>query len=151
MPITIEIDQSFQGKVSPGDLTGVVDAVFKHLQIDPSASLTIQISDDERLHQLNLEFLAIDEPTDVLSFPVPFEDPETGSFYYGDIVISYPKAAAQAKTGGHDISDELKLLVVHGILHLLGYDHADEDDKLEMWSIQDQLLTNLAILARPTE
>jgi probable rRNA maturation factor len=151
MSITIEIDQPFLEKVSPDELTQVVTAVFKHQKIEPPGGLTIQISNDERLQQLNLEYLGIDAPTDVLSFPVPFKDPETGSQYYGDIVISYPTAAAQAQTGGHSIVDELKLLVVHGILHLLGYDHGADDEKLEMWGIQDQLLEALNIQARPTE
>jgi probable rRNA maturation factor len=151
MSITIEIDQSFLEKVSPEELVQVATAVFKHQGIEPTAGLSIQISDDQRLQQLNLEYLGIDASTDVLTFPVPFEDPETGSYYYGDIVVSYPKAAAQAQTGGHSITDELKLLVVHGVLHLLGYDHAAEDEKLEMWAIQDQLLDALNIQARPTE
>jgi probable rRNA maturation factor len=151
MSITIEIDQPFLEKISPDELTQLVTAVFKHQNVEPTAGLSIQISDDERLQHLNLEYLGIDAPTDVLSFPVPFEDPETGCQYYGDIVISYPRAAAQAQTGSHSIVDELKLLVVHGILHLLGYDHAAEDEKTKMWDIQDQLLDALNIKARPTE
>jgi probable rRNA maturation factor len=151
MAIIIEIDPPFLDKTAPDELVEVAAAVFKHQGIEPTAGVSIQISDDARLQQLNLEYLGIDAPTDVLSFPVPFEDPETGSYYYGDIAISYPKAASQAQTGGHSVTDELKLLIVHGILHLLGYDHAAEEEKLRMWALQDQLLDALNIQARPTE
>lgn len=151
MTITIEIDQAFLEEVSEEGLFQTAAKVFEHQNIQPEAGLTIQITDDSSLQRLNLEYLGIDAPTDVLSFPVPFEDPETGSYYYGDIVISYPKAAAQAHTGGHTLMDELKLLVIHGMLHLFGFDHASDTEKQEMWSVQNQLLDLLDIQARPAD
>jgi len=105
-----------------------------------TSELTLLITDDERLHQLNRQFRSVDAPTDVLSFPTNEADPETGKSYLGDVVISYGRAAVQASAHGHSVQDELALLTVHGILHLLGYDHANEDKKNQMWKIQQKLL-----------
>lgn len=109
--------------------------------------LSIVIEDDERLHALNKEYLDIDAPTDVLSFPSGEEnvDPETGTLYLGDIIISFQRAAEQAAASGHNTQSEIQLLVVHDVLHLLGYDHAVTDEKAEMWSIQADILKSLGV------
>ncbi len=109
----------------------------------PDSELTIVISDDTQLQALNLQYLGIDAPTDVLSFPVNETDPDSGEVYLGDIIISYPRAQAQADAGGHSLQDELQLLVVHGVLHLLGYDHSDATEQARMWSIQGEILRRL--------
>jgi probable rRNA maturation factor len=113
--------------------------------VKPEAELTIVVTDDKRLQQLNRDYLEIDAPTDVLSFPSGEVDPETGKTYLGDVLISFTRAAAQAEAGGHPVEDELKLLVVHGVLHLLGFDHREEEDKERMWAAQTQILKNLGL------
>lgn len=113
------------------------------------ADLTIVISDDAQLQELNRQFLGIDAPTDVLSFPADDTDPDSGERYIGDILISYPRAAAQAASAGHAVQDELQLLVVHGVLHLLGYDHAVPAEKTRMWEIQAQVLDSLGSCLNP--
>lgn len=110
---------------------------------------TILLTGDEQLHELNLKYLDIDAPTDVLSFPAGYTDPDTQVNYLGDILISYPRAQAQADAGGHAVEEELKLLVVHGMLHLLGYDHAETDEKAEMWAVQAGVLKALGSLLSP--
>lgn len=110
---------------------------------------TIVLTGDEQLRELNLKYLDIDAPTDVLSFPAGYTDPETAVNYLGDILISFPQAQAQAEAGGHSVEDELKLLVVHGMLHLLGYDHAEADEKAEMWAVQDRVLKALGTPLSP--
>jgi probable rRNA maturation factor len=114
-----------------------------------SADFTIVIGDDAQLHELNRQFLGVDAPTDVLSFPADDTDPDSGERYIGDILISYPRAAAQAASAGHAIQDELQLLVVHGVLHLLGYDHGLPVDKKRMWKIQAQVLDSLGSRLNP--
>ncbi len=106
------------------------------------AELTIVISTDAQLQELNRKYLGVDAPTDVLSFPVGEVDPESKALYLGDILISYPRALAQAEAAGHPVQAELRLLVVHGALHLLGYDHAEEDEKDLMWKAQDEILAS---------
>ncbi len=102
--------------------------------------MTIVITDDKQLHQLNLQYLGVDSPTDVLSFPSDEIDPETGYRYLGDILLSLPRAALQAEKAGHTLTAELQLLVVHGVLHLLGHDHAEPEDKAKMWQAQANIL-----------
>ena len=107
--------------------------------------LTLVLTGDEQVQALNREFLDIDQPTDVLSFPAGDTDPETGRAYLGDIVISLPRAAEQAETRGHAVEAEVQLLVVHGVLHLLGHDHAEEAEKIRMWALQAKALTFLGV------
>jgi probable rRNA maturation factor len=80
-----------------------------------------------------------------LSFPASESDPETGARYLGDILISVSRAAEQAKTAGYDVRDELQLLVVHGVLHLLGHDHAEAEGKARMWAAQSEVLERLGL------
>jgi probable rRNA maturation factor len=107
--------------------------------------LTILQTDDAHLQVLNREYLHQDAPTDVLSFPAGEPDPETGALYLGDIVLSIPRAAAQAREAGHSLEDEAQLLVVHGVLHLLGHDHAGPSDKERMWAAQGAALERLGL------
>jgi probable rRNA maturation factor len=109
--------------------------------------LTIVIDGDDRLRELNNEYLGIDAPTDVLSFLSEEEevDPDTGNVYLGDIIISYPRAAEQASANGHAVEGEIALLVVHGTLHLLGFDHGEAQEKEMMWAAQRAALDSLGI------
>ncbi len=109
-------------------------------QSETGSEVTILLTGDEQLHELNRKFLEVDAPTDVLSFPADYVDPDTDATYLGDILISYPRAQDQAAAGGHPVQEELKLLVVHGMLHLLGYDHGEPQEKDEMWAVQALIL-----------
>jgi probable rRNA maturation factor len=109
------------------------------------ADLTIVLTDDAQLHELNLEYLGVDAPTDVLSFPASESDPETGLPYLGDILISIPRAAQQAQAAGHSVEAEVQLLVVHGTLHLLGHDHAEAEEKTRMWNAQAEVMSRLGL------
>ena len=111
----------------------------------PDADLTIMLVDDARIQALNRDFLAHDAPTDVLSFPADEPDPETGRSYLGDVAISLARAAEQARARGHSVEAEMQLLVVHGILHLLGHDHAGAAEKERMWAAQAQALERLGV------
>lgn len=110
-----------------------------------TGDITIALTDDRQLHELNLDYLGVDSPTDVLSFPAGEIDPETESLYLGDIAISVPRAAQQAEAGGHSIEAEAQLLVVHGTLHLLGYDHSTDEEKAVMWAEQAKVLERLGL------
>ena len=110
-----------------------------------NADMTIVLTDDAQLHELNREYLGIDAPTDVLSFPASETDPETGTPYLGDILISIPRAMQQAQAAGHPVEAEVQLLVVHGTLHLLGYDHAKAQEKARMWKAQAEVMSRLGL------
>jgi probable rRNA maturation factor len=107
--------------------------------------LSIVFCDDSYIQKLNSQFRSIDRPTDVLSFPSEETDPESGNRYLGDIVISYERAVLQAAEAKNPVLAEISMLVVHGILHLLGYDHDTVEKKSIMWAAQSDLLLSLDI------
>jgi probable rRNA maturation factor len=118
-------------------------------EIDPATTLTVVVTDDVHVRDLNRQFRGIDTPTDVLSFPadpLPERTPdtideETEAPYLGDLIIAYPYTQQQALEADHELDDELVLLVVHGTLHLLGYDHDSAENEADMWATQAELLT----------
>lgn len=141
--VEIQIAPAFAEIVPAERLQGMVEAALRHE--GRVGEVTLVLTDDEGIQALNRDFLGLDAPTDVLSFSAqedggPFVTaPEMGG-YLGDVIISYPRAVAQAEEHDHPVQEELNLLVVHGILHLLGYDHADEEEKAIMWARQKAIL-----------
>lgn len=124
----------------------IEDAAVRTLTHEAVAGdLTILLTDDAQVHELNRQYLGIDAPTDVLSFPAGEADPDTGVTYLGDVIISVPQAGAQALAAGHALEAEIQLLVVHGVLHLLGHDHAQTEAKGRMWAAQAEVLNQLGL------
>jgi probable rRNA maturation factor len=139
--INIESETSF-----PQDLLEhAARTALEHEAQSLESDLSIILTDDARLHELNLNYLGVDAPTDVLSFPASETDPETGARYIGDILISVLRAQAQADAAGHSLEAEVQLLVVHGVLHLIGHDHAEAEDKARMWKAQTEILKQLGL------
>jgi len=120
-------------------------ATLEHEAESQEGELSIVLTDNAHLQELNLNYLGIDAPTDVLSFPASETDPESGSRYIGDILISIPRAQSQAEAAGHPLASEVQLLVVHGTLHLLGHDHAEPEEKSRMWKAQAEILNSLGL------
>ena len=115
----------------------------------PDQTVTIvTLTGDERLREYNSRYRGLDEPTDVLAFAAReqptdqrFQAPPGTEDWLGDIVISLPRARRQAKDAGHPINDEVRLLAVHGFLHLLGYDHAEPAEEATMTALTNRILT----------
>lgn len=120
-------------------------AALEHEAQSQDCELSIVLTDDAQLQDLNRDYLGIDAPTDVLSFPASETDPESGARYIGDILISIPRARSQAEAAGHALEAEVQLLVVHGTLHLLGHDHARLQEKARMWKAQAEILDSLGL------
>ena len=120
-------------------------AALAHQAAPKDAALSILLTDDEQIRSLNRDYRGFDAPTDVLSFDVHERDPETGSLYLGDIIVSVPYAAKQALQNGHPLEAEIRLLVIHGTLHLLGHDHAESEEKAIMWKAQAEILAKLGL------
>lgn len=139
--INIETEVEFPGEL----LQRAAQAALEHESQLLDSDLSIILTNDARLHELNLNYLGIDAPTDVLSFPASEIDPETGARYIGDILISVPRAQTQAEVAGHSLEAEVQLLVVHGVLHLLGQDHAEPEEKARMWKAQAETLERLGL------
>ncbi len=128
--IAIQIAPRFRAEVDEGSLRRVAAEVLRQEEVAGETELSLIITDDEAIRELNRRFRGVDAPTDVLAFGAGTEEhfvsaPESPP-YLGDVVISYQRALAQAQELDHAIAEELKLLVVHGILHLVGYDHQEE-------------------------
>jgi probable rRNA maturation factor len=111
-------------------------------------SLSVVVTDDAEIQSLNRAFRGIDAPTDVLSFgqepTEQFVDASDEPPYLGDVILSYPRAQEQAVEQGHSTAQELRVLIVHGVLHLMGYDHATPEEEARMWDRQGQVLDALA-------
>lgn len=112
----------------------------------PNGELTLVVTSDEEVAALNRQYRGVDGPTDVLSFPA--QEPTPGfvsapemADYLGDIIIALPYTRRQAAELGRSLRDELRLLAVHGALHLLGYDHAEPETEAVMWARQEAILT----------
>ncbi len=139
--VHVQVDAPFHDRVDSDDLVAMAQRTLE-LEGVPAGELTIVITDAERVRELNRTYRGVDAPTDVLSFPMQGEPlPEEASVpYLGDVVIAYPVAEQQARELGHSPQEELRLLVVHGVLHLLGYDHATPEEEARMWARQEAVL-----------
>jgi probable rRNA maturation factor len=143
--MNIIISDEFIDQINEEIISRTVLAVLRHAGVVEASEVSIVIDNNAKLQELNNQFLGIDAPTDVLSFPSDEVDPDSGIAYLGDIILSLPKAQAQAEEAGHAPEAEIQLLIVHGMLHLLGYDHAEQDEKQEMWEHQKAILSDLDV------
>jgi probable rRNA maturation factor len=149
--VTVQIDEDYAGEVPARLLRDAARAALKH-QSAGAGALTLSLTSDEALRALNHKYLDRDYAADVLSFPSDTDDPDAGGRYFGDIAISFSRALAQAQAGGHTLEDELQLLTVHGVLHLLGHDHDQAVKKSHMWQAQAQILAGLgSMISGPTD
>lgn len=133
--------------VNADRLQQAAHTVLMQHRVEAGSGLSIVIDTDAAVRDLNRQFRQIDAPTDVLSFPAdaPPVVIDDEAPYLGDLVIAFPYASAQAEREGHNLDDSLSLLVVHGTLHLLGYDHDTPERRAEMWVAQARALTTLGI------
>jgi probable rRNA maturation factor len=131
MEINVLIDAEFKKQVKSGWLKNIARQVQAAENVSAKSEMGLVITGDEKIHELNLKYLEEDRPTDVLSFPMnehltdspAFVSVPDGKVHLGDIMISYPTAARQAEEHRHLVEREITILLIHGILHLLGYDH----------------------------
>ena len=146
--IHLNIEKPYRALKLEKPLKKAAESTIHHQKIYEDCDLTLAVTGDAQIKRLNDKFRGENHATDVLSFPTEGSEPQTNSRYLGDIVISLPRAKAQAKVGGHGLEAELQLLTIHGILHLLGYDHSNDGDKAEMWAAENEILDSLGITIR---
>lgn len=147
VPDTLGIDEAFVSRI--------LIAAAKHQGIDGEVS--VSVVDDEEIHELNRTWRNVDRPTDVLSFAltegdedeVAFLDETAPETMLGDIIISLPTAIRQAESYGHSVAREFGFLLVHGFLHLIGFDHDTADKEAEMFGLQETILDEVG-LSRPS-
>lgn len=143
--IHILVDEEYWPIVKTTELRKAAKTACSVAGLPADPEYTIVITGDEQTRALNREYRKIDDTTDVLSFPSVEKDPDTGKSYLGDIIISHPRASQQAAAAGHSCLVELCLLIIHGTLHLAGQDHAEEDGKKAMFSLQRKALEMMNI------
>ena len=145
--VEVQVAAAFARQVDATDLHAAAAAVLaSEGQVD--GEITLVVTDDAQVRELNARYRGVDSATDVLSFPARgpekrFVEPQEAAKYLGDVIIAYPRASAQAEAAAHPVANELRLLVVHGTLHLLGYGHATPEEEAAMWARQEKILAGL--------
>ncbi|MFE5331988.1 rRNA maturation RNase YbeY [Embleya sp. NPDC056575] len=143
--MSIDIANESGTGVDEHAIVDVARWTLDRMRIHPLAELSVVIVDEPAMEQLHIQWMDLPGPTDVMSFPMDElrpgkadEDPPQGLL--GDVVLCPTVAERQGAAAGHTMDDELHLLTVHGVLHLLGYDHAEPDEEREMFALQKELL-----------
>ena len=128
------------------ELNGLIDYCLEYLKLN-NVVFNIIIVDNETIHSINKEYRGVDRPTDVISFALEDDKSfiQTDVRILGDIYISIDKAREQAGSYGHSLKREISFLTVHGLLHLLGYDHMEEEEEKEMFGLQELILDGYGI------
>ena len=147
--VEIRIDDRYGSRVDPAPLREAAEETLVQQSVDDECDLTVVVTGARVLRELNRRHRGVDTATDVLAFPGkaegPFVHASGGPSYLGDVIISFPQAEAQAQAAGNTLSAELQLLVVHGILHLLGYADQTEREAAHMWAVQQAVLDQLGV------
>ncbi|WP_127783448.1 rRNA maturation RNase YbeY [Rhodococcus sp. X156] len=147
--MSIEIANESGVEVDEADLVAVAGFALERMQVHPAAELSMVLVDNASMATLHEQWMDLPGPTDVMSFPMDEMRPggrpdaaDPGPSMLGDIVLCPAFAADQAEQAGKTLAEELRMLTVHGVLHLLGYDHAEPEEKREMFGLQDRLLAD---------
>lgn len=147
--VEVQVDEPFQERAPSELLRRAAQMTLAFCQVSESVELAVVVTEDGALQELNRRYRGVDAPTDVLAFPNetrgPFVSIPGAARYLGDVIISFPRAEAQALERGHPVLEELQLLVVHGVLHLLGYDDQEEMERTRMWEAQIDILHALGV------
>ena len=146
--MSIEVANESGVAVDESALASVAQHVLAAMQVNPAAELSVMVVTTEVMTELHERWMDEPGPTDVMAFPMDElvdesrrpDAPEIGPALLGDVVLCPAFAAAQARKAGHGLGDELALLTVHGVLHLLGYDHGEPEQEREMFGLQNALL-----------
>ena len=140
--MTIEVTNTSGQLVPTAEMTSLMTHAMKALDLNPECDLNIAFVEDDYMTELHIKWM--DEPgtTDVLSFPMDMPEEPGEAVTLGDIVISPVVAAAQALTQGHSIEHEIYILATHGLLHIIGYDHADKNEEKVMFDLQEKIVTD---------
>lgn len=146
--IDVSVEEKFCGLVDEDWAKRVAQQVLRAEGVAPPYEMSLVFTDSETVQKLNRDYRGVDEPTDVLAFYMlpqqgadsSFVLPPDGITRLGEVIISYPQAVGQAKEQGHSVDEELALLIIHGILHLMGYDHEQPEEERRMREREEELL-----------
>lgn len=158
MEINVLIDEDLKESPEMGWLQSVAEQVLIAQEASSDVELSLVITSQERVRQLNRDYLSKDEPTDVLAFSMlpelpaggelgvpPFITPPDGVLHLGEVIISYPQAVIQAEEHHHSIKKEVAILIIHGVLHLLGYEHDKPELERQMRARETEILSQVEV------
>lgn len=151
--MSVEINNEAGFDIDEAVLLRLAAFVLESLHVHPQTDLGVSFVDEAAIEQLHVQWMDEPGPTDVLSFPMDElrpgrQDQQTPAGLLGDVVICPQVAEVQAEAAGHDMGTELRVLLTHGMLHLLGFDHATPDEEAEMFGLQRDLLLGFAARER---
>jgi probable rRNA maturation factor len=151
--VSVEINNESGVEVDESRLQRLAAFVLESLHVHPDTELGVVLVDEAAIEQLHVQWMDEPGPTDVLSFPMDElrpgrVDAQTPAGLLGDVVICPQVAEIQAEAAGHDLAQEMSVLLTHGMLHLLGFDHATPDEEAEMFGLQRDLLLAFAMHER---
>ena len=151
MEINVLIDEDFEGCPEVSWLWSIAEQVLIARSAGSDVELGLVITSQEKVRQLNKSYRGKDEPTDVLAFYMTsaagetFVAPLDGLLHLGEVIISYPQAVIQAREHRHSIKRELAILIIHGVLHLLGYDHEEPEQEHQMREREKEILSRVEV------
>jgi probable rRNA maturation factor len=154
MEIDILVDEGVAAPLGVDWLRGVAEQALIYEGLSSAAELALVITDQDKIRQLNRDYRGRDEPTDVLAFSAteetsaefpPFVSPPDGVRHLGEVIISYPQAVLQAEEQGHPIEHEIAILVIHGVLHLLGYEHDEPEQERQMRAREAEIWDSIRV------
>ena len=152
--LSIQIDRPYAGLVSNDWLEHIVDTALTAAGVESPTELGLVVAGDSAVRELNIRYRGIDDTTDVLAFALTepgemgaevFVAPPDGTSHLGEVIVSYPRAEAQAGEHGHSVKRELALLIAHGVLHLLGYDHGCPAEEARMRTMEARILETVDV------
>ena len=153
MEINVLVEDGIEVELDSKWMQKVIETVLTVENMPPNVEISVVITGQERIQELNRTYRGKDQPTDVLSFamaeekveeePVAFIGPPDGLIHLGEVIISYPQAQLQAAESKHSLKKEMAALIVHGILHILGYNHEKEEMEPAMKTKERQILEDL--------
>ncbi len=126
------------------EITSLLNYGIEYMELNPECEISLSFVDVQEMEELHIKWMQEDGPTDVLSFPMDMPESKGDVVTLGDIVISPAVAAQQAASAGHSVEQEMYILATHGLLHILGYDHADPDEEKVMFTLQKKIVKEWA-------
>jgi probable rRNA maturation factor len=138
--MTVDIINRSGALVPETQMHTLINFGIEYMELNPECSISLTFVDVQEMEELHIKWMDEPGPTDVLSFPMDMPEAKGDVVTLGDIVIAPAVAAQQAETAGHSINHEIFILATHGLLHILGYDHADPDEEKVMFALQEKIV-----------
>jgi probable rRNA maturation factor len=147
--MTVELVNRSGALVPEKEMHSLLNFGIEYMELNPECEISLTFVDVTEMEELHIKWMDEPGPTDVLSFPMDMPESKGEVVTLGDIVIAPAVAAKQAQDAGHSVEAEIYILATHGLLHILGYDHADPDEEKVMFALQEKIVKEWSLAATP--